>query len=284
MLSEKPDWLRVKAPGRGHFNKVQGMLAKGRLNTVCSSASCPNLGECWERGTATFMILGNYCTRACRFCHVKTAKNGLPVDLDEPRRLAESAKAMGLKHVVITSVARDDLLDQGAEQFAKCLWEIHSLMPHASTEILVPDFQGKENLIQIVTDARPHIFNHNLETIKRLSKKVRSLARYERSLSVLKTAKNLNPNMKTKSGLMLGMGETLDEVKEALYDLREHNCDQLTLGQYLRPSSWHWPVERYVHPEEFFELYEFAKHLGFSHVKSGPLVRSSYHAEEGVEN
>lgn len=281
---KKPPWLKVKAPIGEGFNKIYQILNKERLNTVCSSASCPNMGECWNRGTATFMILGNLCTRACRFCHIKTAQKGSPVDLDEPEKILKAIILMDLKHVVITSVARDDLEDGGALQFALCLKAIKKNLPHVTLEVLVPDFLAKKELIKIVTDENPDIFNHNLETIERLTPKVRSKAKYLRSLLVLKTAHELNKNMAIKSGLMLGLGETNEEIKKALCHLRDHACTQVTLGQYLRPSNWHLPVMRYATPEEFNDLAIYAKDLGFRHVKSGPLVRSSYHAESGVLN
>lgn len=278
----KPAWLRVKAASSAEANKLQQLLSKERLHTVCSSAACPNMGECWSIGTATFMILGNQCTRACRFCNVQSKLRPNPVDLNEPARLVETALKMNLKHVVITSVARDDLADGGALQFARCLSLLSEKAPHMSTEVLVPDFLGKVENIKIVLEQKLNIFNHNLETVARLSPKVRSKAKYERSLQVLLEAKKLKPELKTKSGIMLGLGEEIFEVKEAMVDLRKHQCDQLTLGQYLRPSAWHHPVVRYVNPEEFNELKIFALSLGFSHVESGPLVRSSYHAEKGV--
>jgi len=263
--------------------KLKQMLGQERLHTVCSSAACPNMGECWELGTATFMILGNLCTRSCRFCNVQSNRRPGPVDLDEPERLAQSAIRMGLKHVVITSVARDDLVDGGSRQFARCLQALKRHAPHMTTEVLVPDFLGNVDHLQIVTDENPHIFNHNLETVRRLSPKIRSGARYERSLALLQNAKRRNPAMRSKSGIMLGLGEEDDEVVEALRDLRAHACDHLTLGQYLRPSSWHHPVHRYVTPDQFGQFKLLAIELGFSHVESGPLVRSSYHAELGVK-
>lgn len=279
---KKPDWLRVRAPSG---EKVQGLLAlltKERLNTVCSSAACPNMGECWSNGTATFMILGNQCTRSCRFCNVQSKLRPNPVDLDEPMRLVKSAIKMGLKHVVITSVARDDLKDGGALQFARCLRALREHAPHMSTEVLVPDFIGDKNSLAIVTKEKPNIFNHNIETIERLTPKIRSGAQYWRSLELLRLAKEQEPQMLTKSGIMLGLSEEDHEVEKVLYDLRQHNCDQLTIGQYLRPTPWHYPVHRYAEPEVFLKLKAKALDLGFTHVESGPLVRSSYHAEKGV--
>ncbi len=281
-LPPRPEWLRVRAPTGERYQQLHRLLSKERLHTVCSSAACPNMGECWNIGTATFMILGNQCTRACRFCNVQSKLRPGPVDLNEPERLVNSAIAMELKHVVITSVARDDLADGGATQFARCLNLLHSRAPHMSTEILVPDFLGDEKNLKLVIDEKPDIFNHNLETVRRLTPKIRSGAQYDRSLKLLKAAKAIDPNIQTKSGIMLGLGEELDEVKTALLDLRAHHCDQLTIGQYLRPTPWHHPLHRYATPDEFNELRVLALSLGFSHVESGPLVRSSYHAERGV--
>lgn len=282
-ILKRPEWLRVRAASGQQVAKLNALLTKERLHTVCSSAACPNMGECWNNGTATFMILGNQCTRACRFCNVQSKARPNPVDLDEPMRLVKSAMEMDLKHVVITSVARDDLKDGGASQFARCLMALKEHAPHMSTEVLVPDFLGEPEVLRIVTKERPHIFNHNMETIERLTPKIRSGAQYRRSLKILKMAKEQEPEMMTKSGVMLGLGESDDEVVQVLLDLRESLCDQLTIGQYLRPTSWHHPVHRYAEPEIFLELKKKAIELGFSHVESGPLVRSSYHAERGVK-
>ncbi|MBM4280233.1 MAG: lipoyl synthase [Deltaproteobacteria bacterium] len=283
----RPPWLRVKAPGGGRTGELRALLAERRLHTVCSSAACPNMGDCWAAGTATFMILGNECTRACRFCDVKTAPLPAAVDLDEPERLAEAAVLMGLKHVVITSVARDDLDDGGARHFARCLRAVRARLPTATLEVLTPDFLGSEDSIAVVLDAlleggRAAVFNHNVETSERLTPKIRSGAVYRRSLLVLQTAKRLRPEVKTKTGVMLGLGETDDEVLQTIKDARAHDVDILTLGQYLRPSSWNHEVMRYVPPQQFDEFAAFARGLGFHHVESGPLVRSSYHAERGV--
>lgn len=279
----RPAWLRVRAPTGERVQKLISLLNQERLHTVCSSAACPNMGECWNNGTATFMILGNQCTRACRFCNVQSKSRPGPVDLNEPERLVRSALKMELKHVVITSVARDDLPDGGARQFARCLKALRELAPHMTTEVLVPDFFGLTDNLKIVTDEAPHIFNHNIETVQRLTPKIRSGAQYERSLELLKNAKLENSAMLTKSGIMLGLGEEDHEVIEAIKDLQKHHCDQLTIGQYLRPTPWHHPVHRYVPPEQFNEFKVIALRLGFSHVESGPLVRSSYHAERGVQ-
>jgi lipoic acid synthetase len=249
---------------------------------VCEEAHCPNIGECWENRTATFMILGRVCTRACRFCAITT---GLPVgiDEDEPERVAEAVAEMGLRHAVVTSVARDDREDGGASVFAATIREIHRRSPDCSVEVLIPDFEGSAASLQIVMDARPDILNHNLETVRRLQRRVRAKAFYERSLEVLERAKAMQPSGLTKSGLMLGVGETYDEVVETLRDLRAIDCDIVTIGQYLRPSEFHLPIARYVTPAEFAELKAEGLALGFRHVESGPLVRSSYHAHEQVQ-
>lgn len=280
---ERPSWLRVRAPTGKRVQHLSQMLSKERLHTVCSSAACPNMGECWNIGTATFMILGNQCTRACRFCNVQSKLRPAPVDLNEPERLAQTAIKMDLKHVVITSVARDDLPDGGASQFARCLRALKMHASHMTTEVLVPDFQGNNDHLKIVIDETPNIFNHNVETVQRLTKKIRSGAQYERSLALLKSAKTQNSGVLTKSGIMLGLGEEDQEVLETIEDLRKHDCDQLTIGQYLRPTPWHHPVHRYVEPERFLDFKTFAQKCGFTHVESGPLVRSSYHAEKGVK-
>ena len=248
------------------------------LNTVCSEARCPNLTECWTRGTATFMILGDRCTRRCGFCAVSTQKP-LPPEADEPQRMAAAAVKLGLRHVVITSVARDDLPDEGAGQFARCIAATRDRLPEATVEVLVPDFHGRRDLIEIVTDARPEVYNHNVETVERLQKHVRPAARYDRSLEVLRTVKRLVPSMTTKSGIMVGLGETRDELTRTLGDLVAAGCEMLTIGQYLRPGERYLPVERFYTPQEFDELGEAARGLGFSAVASGPFVRSSYFAE-----
>ncbi|MEI6805161.1 MAG: lipoyl synthase [Myxococcaceae bacterium] len=274
----RPPWLRVKAPTGENYQRLTQLIRSKRLHTVCSSASCPNMGECWEQGTATFMILGRICTRACRFCDVDSYSRPGPVDLEEPKRLAETILEMGLKHAVLTSVTRDDLPDGGASHFVNCLKAIRSLSPNMTLEVLTPDFKGCEEHIQTILDAEPEVFNHNLETIESLTPRIRSGAQYRRSLEVLRFAKSKAPHIKTKSGLMLGLGETNEEIKHSLRDLRDNQVDMITLGQYLRPSSFHHEVMRYATPEEFLELGNYAKSLGFWRVESGPLVRSSYHA------
>lgn len=280
--SQRPPWLRVRAPTGENYKKLKTLMEEKRLHTVCSSASCPNMGECWELKTATFMILGNICTRACRFCDVNSYSRPKPVDPDEPNRLAETTMLLGLRHVVITSVTRDDLPDGGAFQFAKCLHAIRARDAGISLEVLTPDFLGKTELVDVVLEAMPDVFNHNVETVERLTPKIRSGGLYRRSLEVLRYVKQQAPMRRTKSGIMLGLGETDEEAKQTLADMRAHGVDILTIGQYLRPSAWHHPVDRYVHPDVFAKLKTFAYHLGFAHVESGPLVRSSYHAHKGA--
>ena len=257
---------------------LKRMLRQRGLNSVCEEARCPNLADCFGRGTVTFMLLGDVCTRACRFCHVATGL-GRPVDSDEPRRVAEAARELGLRHVVLTSVNRDDLPDQGSLQFARAIAELRSVAPGATVEVLTPDFRGDETCIDRVTDAAPDIYNHNLETVQRLYPSVRIGARYPRSLELLARVKLRRPELLTKSGVMLGLGETRTELLEVLRDLRAADVDCLTLGQYLRPSLRHLPVERFLEPAEFAELRETAAALGFRHVESGPLVRSSFRAD-----
>ena len=273
-----PPWLKRPMPTEEMLT-TRKLLDGLKLTTVCVEARCPNLTECWSRGTATFMVLGDHCTRRCGFCAVGTAKPQ-PVELDEPQRLAEAAAHLGLRHVVITSVARDDLEDEGAAHFAACIAAVRAKLPHATVEVLVPDFHGRPELIQIVVAAAPEVYNHNIETVARLQKKTRPAARYERSLGVLQTVKRQNPRIATKSGLMVGLGETWDEIETTLRDLRDHDCDLLTIGQYLRPGdSKYLEVQKFYTPEEFERLGKFAEELGFGAVASGPFVRSSYFAE-----
>lgn len=277
----KPSWLKVRAMAGENLNHIKRLIEQERLNTVCYAAACPNIGECWNNGVATFMILGNQCTRSCRFCNVPSDKRPSPVDLAEPKRLLDTVLAMKLKHVVITSVARDDLVDGGALHFARCLALINNVA-HITTEVLTPDFLGNKDHLAIVLKAKPTIFNHNIETVARLTRHIRSKASYDRSLNVLSMAKDIDPKIKTKSGIMVGLGENDDEIYRTITDLHEHQCDFLTIGQYLRPSTWHEPVHRYVHPDQFHEYKQFALSLGFKHVASGPLVRSSYHADKAI--
>jgi lipoic acid synthetase len=282
-----PDWIKARIPSGEPYQEVRRLLHGLSLHTVCEEAHCPNVGECWDQRTATIMILGDVCTRACGFCAVKTGKP--PVhDLDEPRRVAEAIRGLGLEHVVVTSVARDDLDDGGAGIFAETIRRLRDACPGMGVEVLIPDFNGEEGPLRVVMAAGPDILNHNVETVARLQKPVRKRARYDRSLGVLERAKaygrELNPTaaLHTKSSIMVGLGETRDELHRTFVDLRAVDCDILTLGQYLRPSSEHLPVERYYHPDEFVEMREEALALGFRHVESGPLVRSSYHARDQV--
>ncbi|OUM94372.1 MAG: lipoyl synthase [Thermobacillus sp. ZCTH02-B1] len=277
----KPDWLRIRLATDGGYAELKSMMRAKALHTVCEEARCPNIYECWANRTATFMILGDICTRACRFCAVKT---GMPTELDlaEPERVAEAAEQMGLRHCVVTSVARDDLADGGASIFAMTIRAIRKRLPLCSVEVLIPDFQGNWDALRVVMDAKPDILNHNIETVRRLSDKVRAKAKYDRSLELLRRAKEMRPEIPTKSGLMLGVGEEWHEILEAMDDLRAAGCDILTIGQYLQPTPNHLPVERYVHPDEFKALKEEGLKRGFRHVESGPLVRSSYHAHEQV--
>jgi lipoic acid synthetase len=275
-----PEWLRLKLPTSDGFFKTRNLLQDLKLHTVCESAKCPNHWECWAKGTATFMIAGDRCTRACGFCAVSTAKP-FPLEIDEPARVAEATRRMKLKHVVITAVARDDLPDGGAQHFKRTIEAVRELNPGIVVEVLVPDFNNKDSAIEVVLEAAPEIFNHNLETVRRLTPSVRSRAMYDRSLEVLRQAKERAPNsMFTKSGIMLGLGETEDELFEAMDDLRASRCDILTLGQYLQPTRQHLPVIEFVTPQKFDEYGDRARSIGFVHVASGPLVRSSYHADE----
>lgn len=280
-LAEKgrrlPDWIRGKIPGGEGYNRIKQLVGEKRLHTVCAEARCPNLGECWSRGTATFMILGDICTRSCTFCAVKSGRP-TELDLDEPARVADSIRIMDLEHAVITSVNRDELQDGGASIFAETARQIRARSPKTRIEFLVPDLMGRRDAFDMIFAERPDIFNHNLETVPRLYSRVRPQAAYGRSLQILAWAKEVG--LRTKSGMMLGLGEDLDEVREVMRDLRAIDCDILTLGQYLRPSDKHHPIIRFVHPEEFTQLREEGMAMGFRHVESGPLVRSSYHADE----
>jgi len=276
----KPDWIRIRLPSGDQVNKIKHMLREKRLHTVCEEAACPNLSECFSHGTATFMIMGDKCTRRCSFCDVAHGRPD-PLDQDEPKHLAETIAQMGLKYVVITSVDRDDLRDGGAGHFVACIESVRAMCPNIKIEVLVPDFRGRmDRALEILTLAPPDVFNHNLETAERLYKQARPGSDYHWSLRLLKEYKARFPHVPTKSGLMLGLGETNEEIKVVLQDLRAHDVDMLTLGQYLQPSQHHLAVERYVTPAEFAELGEYAKSIGFSHVASGPLVRSSYHADK----
>jgi lipoyl synthase len=278
----RPKWLRAPAPVGANYHELKELIGRLRLHTVCESAACPNVGECWNQRTATFMILGNMCTRRCGFCAVGKGAP-LPVDYDEPQRVAEAVAVMGLRFAVITSVNRDDRKDGGAELFALTIRAIRDRVPGCGVEVLIPDFQGSHSAVEMVMEAAPDVLNHNTETVPRLYRQVRLGAKYERSLDVLSHAKGLAPRCPTKSGLMLGLGETAGEVLEVMRDLRAHHVDILTLGQYLRPSPKHLPIVRYLPPEEFAELRRAGYEMGFAHVESGPLVRSSYHASNAVK-
>ena len=276
----KPDWIRIRLTANPEVDRIKGILRQRKLASVCEEASCPNLSECFSHGTATFMIMGEICTRRCPFCDVAHGKPN-PLDPDEPRQLAEAVAEMQLKYVVVTSVDRDDLKDSGAGHFAACIEAVRKANPTTTLEILVPDFRGRMDIaLSILADTPPDVFNHNLETVPRLYKKARPGADYEWSLDLLARYKSVQPDVQTKSGLMLGLGETFEEVVEVMKDCRRHNVDMLTLGQYLQPSRDHLPVDRYVHPDEFEALAEEARALGFKRVASGPLVRSSYQADQ----
>jgi lipoic acid synthetase len=275
-----PDWLRIKLPTSDTYAHTRSLLDELKLHTVCESAKCPNHWECWAKGTATFMIAGDHCTRACKFCAVSTAKPE-PLEIDEPARVAEATQRMRLKHVVITAVARDDLADGGADHFRQTIERVRDLNPGIVIEVLVPDFLDKDDAIQTVLAANPHIYNHNLETVRRLTPSIRHRATYDRSLSVLgKVKKWRGDTIYTKSGIMLGLGETEPEIDQAMRDLRVAGCNILTLGQYLQPTLSHLPVVEFVTPQKFADYKTKAEALGFIHVAAGPMVRSSYHADE----
>jgi lipoic acid synthetase len=279
----KPDWLKVRAPGSPGYLRLRGLMRELGLHTVCEEAQCPNIGECWHHGTATFMIMGDVCTRACAYCNVT---HGAPraLDPDEPDRLARAVETMALAYVVVTSVDRDDLADFGAGAFAATVRAIKARRPECRVEVLIPDFQGDARALGIVLDARPDVLNHNIETVPRLYRVARPGGRYPRALELLDRARRRAPDIPTKTGLMVGLGETMDEVFDVLRDLREVDCQILTVGQYLRPSLAHLPMARYYTPEEFREIKRVALDLGFGHVESGPLVRSSYHAHEQADH
>ena len=280
----KPDWLKVRFPGGERYQHLKTLMREQHLHTVCEEAHCPNVGECWNAGTATFMILGDVCTRSCGFCAVTTGRPGV-IDLVEPLRVARAVRTLGLDYVVITSVNRDDVESGGAEVFAACIKAIRHDDPSVRVEVLVPDFKGNWDALAQVVDARPFVLNHNVETAPRLYRWVRPQARYERSLELIRRAKEAAPEMLTKSGFMVGLGETQDELFKVMRDLRAHSCDIVTIGQYLRPTMQHLPVERYYDPSEYQAFRDYGAKLGFTHVEAGPLVRSSYHAEKqaGIE-
>ena len=274
-----PEWLTIKLPKRQGIEEVEGLMRRSGLVTVCEEARCPNLGECWSKKTATFMILGDTCTRSCRFCAIKTGKGG-SLDADEPRRVAESAAILGLKHTVVTSVNRDELPDGGSHHFAETIEWLHRLLPQTIIEVLTPDFLGNKANIQTVVDAKPHVYNHNIETVPRLYRQVRPQARYARSLQLLQYVKAADPDIYTKSGLMVGLGETKQEVVALLEDLKAYDVDAVTIGQYLKPGKNYLDVVEYVHPDVFAEYKEIGEAMGFLFVASGPFVRSSYNAKE----
>lgn len=274
-----PEWFKVRMPGGENYSRLRNLMRTQTLHTVCEEAACPNIGECWGRGTATFMILGDTCTRACSYCYVKTGRP-LAVDLAEPARVASVAREMGLKFVVVTSVDRDDLPDGGAGIFARTIEALRESSPEARVEVLIPDFNGDAAALSTVIGARPDVLNHNIETVRRVFRKVRPRGDYDQSLELLRRAKALNPNGTTKSGMMVGLGETEDEIIETMQDLRSVETDLLTIGQYLRPSPKHHPLIRFYHPQDFARLSREGTRMGFKHVAAGPLVRSSYHAEE----
>jgi len=276
----KPAWIRARSTAGPEVQRLKSVLRENRLFTVCEEASCPNLGECFTQGTATFMIMGDICTRRCPFCDVAHGRPD-PLDPEEPRHLAETIGAMGLRYVVVTSVDRDDLRDGGAGHFVDCIQSIREYNPDTRIEILVPDFRGRmDRALDILRKAPPDVFNHNLETVPRLYKKARPGSDFQWSLTLLKTFSQEHPGVPTKSGLMLGLGETLEEVEQVMREMRDHDVNMLTLGQYLQPSKHHLPVDRYVHPDEFDSLREIGEAMGFSQVASGPMVRSSYHADQ----
>ncbi len=278
----RPEWLKVRLPGGENYTRLKGLVTRQKLHTVCESARCPNVAECWGHGTATFMILGNLCTRACGFCAVPHGRP-LELDTDEPRRVAEAVAAMGLGYAVITSVNRDDLADGGASIFADTIAATRTAVPGCKIEVLIPDFRGDWLALETVVAARPDVLNHNTETVPRLYRRVRMGAVYERSMELLRRAKELDPARPTKSGIMLGLGETYEEILATLGDLRAQNVDIITIGQYLQPTAAHLPVARFYHPDEFAQIKREGLALGFKHVEAGPLVRSSYHAHEQEE-
>jgi lipoic acid synthetase len=279
----RPEWIKVSAPSGETYERLRGMMRSKSLHTVCEEARCPNMGECWDSGTATFLLMGNVCTRSCGFCDIATGRPA-PLDWLEPERVARAVQAMGLRHAVITSVNRDERADGGAPIFAMVIQRIRELQSGCSVEVLIPDFKGSIESLKIVMDARPEILNHNVETVPRLFKQVQPQDRYEWAQATLTNAKGLDPEVLTKSGIMVGLGETMGEVKTVMEDLRSWNVDILTIGQYLQPTKEHLPIERYYTPEEFEEFERFGRKIGFKWVESGPLVRSSYHAEKQVRS
>lgn len=283
MWVKRPPWLKVNASWGENYRRLKTLLADSNLHTVCQEANCPNINHCFENKTATFLILGNICTRGCRFCDMKRGTS-LPTDSDEPQRVAEAVKKLRLEYAVITSVTRDDLSDGGASLFAQTIREIRTLIPDCKVEVLIPDFSGSFESLKTVLDVKPDVLNHNLETVKRIYPNVRKGADYQRSLNLLRIAKDYDQNLITKSGIMIGLGESWKEIIDLMRDLKNVKCDLLTIGQYLSPSKQHLPVSKYYHPDEFAELKRTGERMGFLHVESGPLVRSSYQAHKQMEN
>ena len=281
-ITKKPDWIKINAKFNNNYKTIKNIINNHKLNTVCYSSACPNITYCWGKKIATFLIMGNQCSRFCKFCNIKTNKQPPPLDKDEPNHLAQAIKTMKLHHVTITSVTRDDLDDKGANHYSKCIIEIKNKSPNSSIEILTPDFSGKTKLLDIVLQTNPNIFNHNIETTKQLSPKIRPQSSYNRSLKVLQYAKKKYPNIKIKSGLMLGLGESIEDVKNTLIDLQQIKVDFITIGQYLRPTSKNINVMKYITPDQFKQLSKFAYKLGFSHVVSSPFARSTLNAEESI--
>lgn len=279
-IQAMPSWLRRPIGKASELSTVQKIIKQRQIHTICEEGRCPNRGECYAQKTATFLLMGPTCTRSCAFCQVDKGHAPMPIDEDEPTKVAESVQLLGLKYVVLTSVARDDLADGGASHFVRTMQKIREWNPGTQIEVLTPDFYGKRDAIAVIVEAEPACYNHNIETVRRLTPPVRRGAKYDRSLQVLRMVKEINPRIPTKSGLMVGHGETVEEIIETMQDLRRVECDRLTIGQYMRPSLEHLPVQKYWTPAEFDELGAIAKQMGFSHVRSGPLVRSSYHAGE----
>jgi lipoic acid synthetase len=279
-VTVKPDWLRVKAPQRERIGNVKDILRDLSLNTVCEEASCPNIGECFNAGTATFLIMGPACTRACPYCDIDFEKKPKPLDPTEPARLAEAVRRMNLNHVVITSVNRDDLFDGGASQFVACIDAVHSVSPNTTIEVLIPDLCGNWNALELILQAAPEVLNHNTETVPRLYRRVRPQGNYDRTLELLQRTRQLSPSTYTKSGIMVGLGETDAEIRQVMQDLRNVDCDILTIGQYLQPSQKHLQVNEFINPEQFAAWKTFGKEIGFLQIVSSPLTRSSYHAEQ----
>ncbi|WP_185871787.1 lipoyl synthase [Blattabacterium cuenoti] len=282
VIQKKPKWIKVKLPTNKNYHNLQKLVSLHKLNTICQSGSCPNIGECWDKGVATFMILGNICTRSCRFCGVKTGRPN-QIDWKEPEKVAKSIKILKIKHAVLTSVNRDDLQDMGSYIWVHTIQKIRNFNPDITIEALIPDFKGEKKIIDKIIDTKPEVISHNVETVSRLTKKIRIQAKYDRSLEILQYIKEKNKNIRTKTGIMLGLGETKEEIVETMKDIKKSKVDILTMGQYLQPSSKHYPVRFFVFPEQFKELKKIGLKMGFKYVESGPLVRSSYHAEKHVK-